>query len=44
MVLDRFAPDQALLVLPVVICFMFGAVLLMMRRRMDLHPVIAVIG
>ncbi len=44
MVLDRFAPDQALLVLPIVICFVFGAALLMMRRRMDLHPVIAVIG
>jgi len=44
MVLGRSHPDQVLLVLPVVICFVFGAVLLMMRRRMDLHPVIAVSG
>ncbi len=44
MVFERFRPDQALLILPVAICFVFGAVLLMMRRRMDLHPVIAVIG
>ncbi|WP_244631007.1 proton-conducting transporter membrane subunit [Aureimonas sp. ME7] len=44
MVFDRFHADQTLLIVPVAICFVFGAILLMMRRRMDLHPVIAVVG
>ncbi|WP_058633397.1 proton-conducting transporter membrane subunit [Aureimonas ureilytica] len=44
MVVDAFRPDQYLLILPVLICFVFGAGLLMMRRRMDRHPLVAIVG
>lgn len=44
MVTRDYTSDQALVVFPVLICFVFGAVLLMARRRMDLHPPIAVTG
>nr|WP_246393166.1 monovalent cation/H+ antiporter subunit D [Aureimonas pseudogalii] len=44
MVFGRFEAEQYLLILPVVICFVFGAALLMIRRRMDLHPVVATVG
>ncbi|WP_062014441.1 proton-conducting transporter membrane subunit [Aureimonas sp. AU4] len=44
MVARDYSSDQALIILPVLICFVFGAVLLMARRRMDLHPPIAVTG
>jgi multicomponent Na+:H+ antiporter subunit D len=44
MVFGAFRPDQYLLILPVLICFVFGAGLLMMRRRMDRHPIVAIAG
>ncbi|RFC62667.1 Na+/H+ antiporter subunit D [Fulvimarina endophytica] len=31
-------------VMPLLICFVFGSVLLMLRRRVDLHPVLAIPG
>ena len=33
-----------LIVLPVVLCFLFGAAMLMMRKRVDLHPFVAIPG
>nr|WP_244492178.1 proton-conducting transporter membrane subunit [Aureimonas sp. AU12] len=44
MVFGDYHADQYLLIMPVIVCFVFGAALLMMRRRMDLHPIIAVAG
>ncbi len=44
MVLDQGTLGQWLLIMPIVICFLFGAVLLMMRRQMRMHPTVAIVG
>nr|WP_244490750.1 proton-conducting transporter membrane subunit [Aureimonas frigidaquae] len=44
MVLDQSSLAGWLLILPILICFLFGAGLLMLRRQMSWHPPVAVSG
>lgn len=44
MVLDQGTLSDWLIVAPVLICLIFGGVLMMMRRFMALHPPIAILG
>ncbi|MBO0663534.1 Na+/H+ antiporter subunit D [Jiella sp. MQZ9-1] len=44
MVHGAFAPSDYLVIAPVALCFLFGAVLLMLRKRVDWHPFIAIPG
>ena len=44
MIQGAVSASDYLIVLPVVICFLFGAGLLMMRRRVDWHPWVAIPG
>ncbi|ORE90854.1 monovalent cation/H+ antiporter subunit D [Aurantimonas sp. 22II-16-19i] len=44
MVQAALAPSDYLVVAPVVVCLLFGAMLLMIRKRIDWHPVLAIPG
>ncbi|KHJ55847.1 cation:proton antiporter [Aureimonas altamirensis] len=44
MVLDQSSLAGWLLIMPILICFLFGAGLLMLRRQMHWHPPVAVTG
>ncbi|MFD2236383.1 proton-conducting transporter membrane subunit [Aureimonas populi] len=44
MVLGQGSLADWLLILPILVCFLFGSVLLMMRRQMHWHPPVAITG
>ncbi|TFF25647.1 Na+/H+ antiporter subunit D [Jiella endophytica] len=44
MIHGALAPSDYLVVAPVAVCFLFGAVLLMVRKRVDWHPWLAIPG
>ena len=44
MVEAALAPSDYLVVAPVVVCLVFGAILLMIRKRIDWHPFLAIPG
>ncbi|MBO0903291.1 proton-conducting transporter membrane subunit [Jiella sonneratiae] len=44
MVHGAFSPADFLVIAPVAVCFLFGAVLLMARKRVEWHPFVAIPG